>query len=68
MAILALVMALARVDAMIEKHRPVSGPAKITLTYEDTRNNPGRVKPIPRRPTENYGACPCAVRIEFVPG
>ena len=46
MAVLALVMAVARVDAMIEKYNYERVPERTTLTYENTKNNPGPVKPL----------------------
>ena len=45
-AIFSLVMVLARVDTMMERHKSIKSREKITLTYEDTKNNPGRVEPI----------------------
>jgi hypothetical protein len=44
-AILVLVMAAARLDAMIEQYDG-RDRAKIAFTHESTKNNPGPVKPI----------------------
>jgi hypothetical protein len=47
MVILGLIMAAVRMDAVIERHTHMQDPRnKITLARENTKNNPGQVKPI----------------------